>query len=99
MSRLVRSTLTATAALLFSVGPAWALTNCAPFVSGWYNGGPASGYLIGTSTVTITGDAGAFFNVGVSESFCVGTYQMMLRDGSTTRLKLRCDDYSVWGLF
>ena len=99
MTRLVRSTLTAASALLLSVGPVAGASNCAPYVTGWYNGGPASGYLIGTSTVKLTGEAAAFFGFSISEEFCVGTYQLMLRDGSQIRVKLRCDDYTVWGLF
>ncbi|NNF26574.1 MAG: hypothetical protein HKN73_05030 [Gemmatimonadetes bacterium] len=99
MTRLVRSTLTAASALLVSFGPVAGSANCSPFVSGWYNGGPASGYLIGTATVKLTGEASAYLGFSISQEFCVGTYQMMLRDGSQTRVKLRCDDYSVWGLF
>jgi hypothetical protein len=100
MTRLLRSTVTAAAAVLLAVGPLAAGTSsCAAFVTGWYNGGPVSGYLIGTSTVTLTGEAAAFLGFSISQEFCVGTYQMMFRDGSTMRVKLRCDDYTVWGLF
>lgn len=99
MKRLLRSILTAASALLLSFGAVTAASNCSPFVSGWFNGGPASGYLIGTATVKLTGEAASFLGFSVSQEFCVGTYQMMLRDGSQTRVKLRCDDYSVWGLF
>lgn len=97
MKPLIRSALGAVAALLISVGPLSA--DCAGFISGWFMGGPSSGYLIGQAKVTLSASWDFYVGGSVSSTFCVGTYQVMLRDGSSYRIKLRCDTYEMWGLF
>ena len=98
MRRLARATLIAASALLFTVTPLFAL-DCAPYISGYYAGGPATGYLIGQSKFTLTAEFDFYFGGGVSQEVCVGTYQMLFDGGVQRRVKFRCDTYAPWGLF
>ena len=101
MLRIVRSLTLVAAAFVISVGPAYGQGDCAQFVSGWFNGSPASGYLLGSSEVTLETGFDFYLSGTMSESFCVGTYHMQGRHDNRTdfRLKLRCDTYTIFGLF
>lgn len=98
MKRFVRSILGALTALLISVGPVWA-TDCAPYVSGWFMGGPSAGYLVGQKRVTAELSFDWILGGNVTEEFCVGTYQLTYRSGQQQRVQIRCDTYTLWGLF
>ena len=99
MKRFVRSAMGAFTALIISVGPVWAQGDCAPYISGWFMGGPSSGYLVGEKKVTAEMSFDWILSGGWTEEFCVGTYQMLTRDGGRQRIQVRCDTYTLWGLF
>ena len=101
MLKTLRTLTLVAAAMAMSTGPLTAQGDCAFYVSGWFNGSPATGYLLGQSKVTVESGFDFYLNGSVSQEFCVGTYQMRGRkDGKKSFiLKLRCDTYTIWGLF
>ena len=98
MKRFARTALLLAATMAISVGPVLA-SDCAGNVYGWYYGQRVVGHLIGTKTVTLSAELKFYFGATGTEQFCVGTYQMTGENSRTFRIQLRCDTYSVWGMF
>ena len=99
MHTALRVMLLLTAATLIGAPSLSARGSCAPYISGWYHGSPATGYLVGESMVTLETGFDFYLNGSITEEFCVGTYNMLGRRDRSFRLQLRCDTYSIWGLF
>ena len=69
-----------------------AQSECAPYISGGPSN-PASGTLIGSRLVTVSGGISTGVTATVSSTFYVGVYRM-----GNYKKSFRCDDYEPWGL-
>ena len=90
-----RITALATLTLLASAAPAWAILDCANYISGSLEGGPVNGHLLGEQLVTeefsFGVDAGLDAGLRGTVQYKVGTYE--LSDGR--RIKVDCRTYTA----
>lgn len=82
----------ALAVALAQPSEAAAQSECAEYISGGPSN-PASGRLIGSRLVTVTGGVSTGITASVSSRFYVGVYWM-----GDHKKSFRCDDYEPWGL-